>query len=351
MATPKVSIIIPVYNTEKYLQRCMDSILGQTLEDIEVILVDDESKAECAAFCDKFANEDSRVQVIHKKNGGAGFARNSGLAVARGEYVGFVDSDDYAKPTMFAELYEAAIKHDADLVMSGVCYVGGTMFNQADGYVEDTIFQAETVFEQEETKNLILGVVGALPHERTDSRYGTGLWKNLFKRSIIEENQLQFVSEREFLSEDTLFIIDFLKLAKRAVGLPKAYYCYCRNGDSISKAYKRDRMDKCVVFLQTVEARISDVLRKEEYGLYLDRLAQGYCRVICMQEIVHAREEKTPYSALRSRLHTVCTQKAFADVLKTYPYHKLPKKQAVFAFAMRYKLFALQKLFVALREK
>ena len=351
MATPKVSIIIPVYNTEKYLQRCMDSILGQTLEEIEVILVDDESKAECAALCDKFASEDSRVQVIHKKNGGAGFARNSGLAVARGEYVGFVDSDDYAKPTMFADLYQAATKHGADLVMSGVCYVGGTMFNQADGYVEDTIFQAETVFEQSEMKDLILGVVGALPQEASDSRYGTGLWKNIFKRSVITENELQFVSEREFLSEDTFFIVDFLKHAKRVVGLPKAYYCYCRNGDSISKAYKRDRMEKCLVFLQVLEARIKDVADKAEYGLYLDRLAQGYCRVICMQEIVHAREEKIPFSALKSRLRTVCTQPKFAEVLKTYPYRKLPLKQAVFAFTMRYKLFALQKLFVTLREK
>ena len=98
MAEPKVSIIVPVYNTEQYLKQCIDSITAQTLQDIEIIIVDDGSKEECARLCDELAKTDSRIKVIHKINEGVGFARNTGIAAARGEYVGFIDSDDYVKP-------------------------------------------------------------------------------------------------------------------------------------------------------------------------------------------------------------------------------------------------------------
>ena len=92
---PKVSIIVPVYNVEKYLDRCMESLLNQTLKDIEIILVDDGSPDNCPQICDEYAKKDSRVKVVHKVNAGLGYARNSGLDVASGEYVAFVDSDDY----------------------------------------------------------------------------------------------------------------------------------------------------------------------------------------------------------------------------------------------------------------
>jgi len=94
---PKVSVIVPIYNVEKYFERCMRSLLNQTLKEIEIILVDDESPDNCPAMCDEYAGTDNRVKVIHKKNEGLGFARNSGLEIATGEYVAFVDSDDFVK--------------------------------------------------------------------------------------------------------------------------------------------------------------------------------------------------------------------------------------------------------------
>ena len=107
MINPIVSIIVPVYNTQKYLTRCIESIKNQTLENIEIIIVDDGSKEECAAFCDEIAKGDLRIKVVHKKNGGLGFARNSGIEAASGEYIGFVDSDDYIKEDMYEALYSA----------------------------------------------------------------------------------------------------------------------------------------------------------------------------------------------------------------------------------------------------
>ena len=351
MATPKVSIIVPVYNTEKYLKRCLDSIKNQTLEEIEVIIVDDGSKAECAALCDEFAKCDNRIKVVHKENGGLGFARNSGIEAASGEYVGFVDSDDYIEPLMYKDLYTAASENNADIAVSGICFVGGNMFDSADEYIKKNFFKELTVFENEGMKTLLLGVVGALPSEPDDSRYGASVCKNIFKREVIKEQGIAFLSERKILSEDTLFMVDFIKSAKKAVGVPNAYYCYCRNGDSLSKSYKRERFEKSLVFLKELENRILDTVCESEYRLYLDRLTQGFGRILCSQEIVHAREEKIKFSVLKKRLKEICTCKEIADVLKRYPYYKLPIKQAVFAFTMRHRLFLMQKFIVILRDR
>ena len=349
MTKPKLSIVVPVYNTEKYLKRCMDSIINQTLKEIEIIIIDDGSKEECALLCDELSKTDSRIKVVHKQNGGLGFARNSGIEVATGEYIGFVDSDDYIEPQMYESLYNAAKKNDADIAISGICFVGGNMFSQSGDCIKKPYFNEYTMLD--DMNNLLLGVVGALPGEPNDSRYGVSVCKNIFKASLIFDKNLKFLSERKVLSEDTLFMVDFIKNAKNAVGVPGTYYCYCRNEDSLSKSYNSQRFEKSIVFLDELENRISDTVKKEEYKIYLDRLIQGFGRILCSQEIMHARDEKIRYSDVRKRLKEICTHEKIKNVLKSYPWYKLPPKQAAFAFAMKYRLFLLQKLMVVLRER
>lgn len=352
MTKPKVSIIVPVYNTEKYLFRCLDSIKKQTMNEIEIIIVDDGSAEVCSALCDEIAKEASCIKVIHKKNAGLGFARNSGIEVATGEYIGFVDSDDYIEPQMYETLYNAAEKYNADLVVSGMCFVGGNMFGKEGEYISKSYFDNDTVFENNDSiKKLMLGIVGALPHEPDDSRYGASVCKNLFKRTIIEENNLRFLSERKILSEDTLFMVDFVRCSKRAVGISGAYYCYCRNGESLSKSYNSERFEKSMIFLKELENRIKIEVSEDEYKIYLDRLTQGFGRVLCSQEIMHAQKNKIVFSVLKKRLREICTRKEIADVLKSYPWYKLPFKQAVFAFTMKYKLFRVQRFIVILRDR
>lgn len=116
MSQPKVSIIVPIYNVEKYLDRCVQSLIHQTLKNIEIILVDDGSPDNCPAMCDEYAKQDNRIKVVHKKNAGLGMARNSGIEVATGEFVAFVDSDDYVDTSMFELLYKEALKTQADAV-------------------------------------------------------------------------------------------------------------------------------------------------------------------------------------------------------------------------------------------
>lgn len=114
---PQVSIIVPVYNVEKYIYRCVNSILVQTLNEIEVILIDDGSPDHCPAICNEYARKDSRIKVIHKKNGGLSSARNAGIKVATGKYIGFVDSDDWIERQMFSSMVQKAEKFEVDFVM------------------------------------------------------------------------------------------------------------------------------------------------------------------------------------------------------------------------------------------
>ena len=352
VAQPKVSIIIPVYNVEKYIERCIASLRAQTLEEIEIILVDDDSKDNSLALCLEAEKTDPRIKVIHKENEGAGKARNAALKVASGEYIGFVDSDDFVAPDMFETLYSKAKEYDSDLILSGVRLVNGVMFSEVgtdelkEYFVEDTHFTS-----REELDELRMGIVGARPGDPDDSRYGMSIWKNLFRHSVIRENNLIFESEREVFSEDALFMVDFIGCIRKATGIPGAYYNYCRNGESISKSYKKDRFEKCLVFAAEVEKRFKKDIKPEEYRIYIHRFLQAMCRVVCSQEIVHAAEHKTGYIALRKRLKAVCTHSLSVRSLKEYPIRTLPLKQSVFAYAMKYRLYLVQKLLVQLRSR
>lgn len=349
---PKVSIIVPVYKAEKYLNRCLDSLRKQTLKEIEIILVDDSSPDRCPSLCDQAAKEDMRIKVIHKKNEGAGFARNAGMKVADGKYIGFVDSDDYVDLTMYETLYNEAEKYNSDLVMSGVIFVDGNMFRKEGERIYKTYFDEDTHFTTEEDlKKLKRGIVGALPYESYDSRYGMSVWKNLFKREIIEQNSLQFCSEREMLSEDSLFMIDYLCCIKKATGIKPAFYNYCRNEGSFSKTYNKDGFEKCIVFLGEVEERFKRDMSPNEYQLYLDRFFQAFCRVLCSQAIMYAKDNKIKYRELRKRLKEICTHSKTRTVIESYPITQLPLKQAVFAFTIKHKLYLLQKLIVGLRNR
>ncbi len=346
MPQPKVSIIVPVYNAEKYLERCINSLKNQSLEDIEIILVDDASSDLSPQICDKAFREDPRIKVIHKVNEGAGKARNAALQIATGKYIGFVDSDDFIEKDMFKTLFEKAEKYNSELVMSGVLFVDGNMFSKEGERTLKTYFDKDTHFETEEDlKKLRMGIVGALPDDADDSKYGMSIWKNLFRRDIIEKKSIVFESEREMLSEDALFMIDYISSIKKATGIKEAFYNYCRNEDSISKSYKKDRFEKSLVFVSEVEKRFKKDIEPKEYQVYVYRFWQAMCRVLCSQEIMYSNTD------LNKRLKNVCTHSLTVKALKSYPICKLPLKQRVFAYCMKYRLYFLLKVLVGLRSK
>lgn len=343
----KLSIIVPVYKAEAYLERCVASLQNQTLREIEIILVDDGSPDACPVICDRFAEEDARIRVIHKENQGAGMARNAALALAQGEYIGFVDSDDFVELDMYETLWRAAKAYNADLVLSGE-------FNYENGDTGETkhCFARPEVFEGAAgRKKLLLGTAGAEPEEAEDSRYSPSNTSKIFKTEIVRDNKLRFLSECAILSEDMLFLLDFIPHIERAVGIPGAFYHYCRNEQSVSKGFEDGRMKKIRAFGEEMECRLNKQLPECEYRLYLDRQYQAQIRFFTVQEIANARACGMAEAELNRRLKDIVNDVRLCAVLRRYPWRRLPLKQAVFAFALRFKMIWLIKLLAVLRTK
>lgn len=223
---PLVSIIVPIYRTEKYLKRCVDSILSQTLTDIEVILVDDDSPDNCPKICDEYAHSDSRIKVIHKRNDGVSAARNAGIDAASGKYIGFVDSDDYVEPDMFECLAEHSEKTGCGVSVASFyeTYQGGETHERT---VPNKLAR---IAEMSDFDELIQCEVGCY------------VWNKLFRTAIIRGNSVCF-QEGVQLIEDALFYLDYIKFADSVCFIGKPVYHYMRNGNSICATYQHNAFE------------------------------------------------------------------------------------------------------------
>lgn len=215
---PLLSIIVPVYDVERYLPKCIDSILAQTFTDFELILVEDGSPDDCPALCDAAAAKDARVRVLHQKNGGLSAARNAGLDVARGEWIGFVDSDDYIAPEMYEALYKAVQSTEANLALCDYAEVDETGALCPPMHIS----LAEQVFTGRE-----------LLKNATDTMIQPA-WNKLYRRAIFA--QLRYPEGK--LNEDLFLIPKICLQIQKAVVVPKALYYYVQRGSSIMNGSK-----------------------------------------------------------------------------------------------------------------
>lgn len=218
----RVSVIVPVYQVEQWLPGCLDSLLLQSFQDFELILVDDGTKDGSVAIMEAYQKKDSRIRIIHKENGGLSSARNAGLDVARGEYVAFLDSDDTARPDWLREVMAAADRDRADLVLYNYCKVEGGQISAPFLPIRDEQFDFDIY-----------------PLERYFYKYwmpyvhGQEAWSRIYRRSLIEDNHLRFALNKDVFAEDTLFSAMTLMHARRLTALSKPYIDYLQRGDSL----------------------------------------------------------------------------------------------------------------------
>ena len=226
--TPKISVIVPVYKAEAYLHRCVDSLLAQTFTDFEILLVDDGSPDNSGEICDEYARKDSRVRVFHKENGGVSSARNMGLDNARGEYVCFVDSDDWVEEAMFATLLKSfQSKMKMDILFWGFQYDN----SQVQDYKKRKALKEKLQYVYCDTAESILESVYWL--EERDLFGWT--WNKLFRREIIQSQKIRF-DETISLQEDHLFTLEYVRYVKSLMVLPYYPYHYrVLDGSLISK--------------------------------------------------------------------------------------------------------------------
>ena len=218
----RVSVIVPVYQVEQYLPRCIDSILAQTFSDFELILVNDGTKDGSPAIMQAYADRDSRIRQVHKENGGLSSARNAGLDVAQGTYIAFVDSDDYIAPTLLEDAVRAADETGAEQVLFNYRLV-------VDGEEQGAYLD----FEDETIHIDRLGLADYFYRYWMPYKHGQEAWSKLYRRDVIEQNALRFAPNNEIFAEDTLFSAMYLMHTHTIAALSKPYVYYVQRGDSL----------------------------------------------------------------------------------------------------------------------
>lgn len=250
MEQPLISIIVPVYNAEPYLDNCLDSIAAQTWENLEVWLVDDGSTDASPALCDARAAADSRFHVLHQANAGVSAARNAALERATGQYLQFVDGDDYLPSAATERLARTAGATGADLVIGRFWRVAGTR-KALQGHI-----RRDGVFTRREFAEEMLKAPA-------NFYYGV-LWNKLYRRDLIRMAQIRF--ENVVFAEDQLFNTRYLQAAQRFAAIDEAVYCYIQNPQSVCHT----------------QVRVADMLR------HRDRMYRAY-RQMCIQLGVYDR--------------------------------------------------------------
>lgn len=215
-----ISVIVPVYKVENYLNRCIDSILNQTYRNLEVILVDDGSPDNCPSICEEYAKKDNRIKVIHQENGGLSSARNTGLTVASGELITFVDSDDWVANDMYQILYDTMTSQDADIVECNYFAVNEKTSEKSVPVKENLIY-----YNDDGLKALFL-----------DKNIKSYVWNKLYKRNTIGDTT--FPVGRSY--EDTYTTYKFFSKAKKIVSINQPLYFYNIRSGSISRNFSPD---------------------------------------------------------------------------------------------------------------
>lgn len=215
----KVSIIVPIYNVEKYLRECLDSLVNQTLKDIEIICVDDGSTDNSGKILDEYAVRDNRIKVIHKENGGYGKAMNVGLDNATGECIGIVESDDFADIHMFEDLYNLIEKNNCDFIKSDYY----SYYTKSNKNFKTNIF-----------KNYKVNIVTNLSEDKTMLFINPCIWSALYKKDFLLKNNIRFLETPGASYQDTSFNHKVFLLAERLMLVDSAYIHYRRDNENSS---------------------------------------------------------------------------------------------------------------------
>lgn len=268
---PFVSMIMPVYNMEAYLARCIDSLLAQSLYEIEIIAVNDGSTDASLDILRAYAAQDSRIVIIDQPNRGVSAARNAGLDAARGTCTGFIDPDDWIDPEMIEQMYMAALEHDADVIMCTYTREYGTHAKEKTFELPELVW-----YRGEEVRSRVMRrIVGPIGSELAQPEYldawGT-VWSKLYRTDMIRDQQLRFTDLRLIGSnEDSLFNIEALYHTESFVFLNRPYYHYWRaNENSITSRYNPDLVKQFTCQHEEM-AQLLDTLDLDgEYRIALD---------------------------------------------------------------------------------
>ena len=261
----KVSVIVPIYNVAPYLPECLDSILAQTMGELEVILINDGSTDSSGSIADDYAKQDPRISVIHQENHGLSFARNKGLEEANAVYVMFIDSDDWIDTALIENLYKRALETKADLIACN--------------------FQEEYNYHSSEPSLELTGEIVDINYEHRSSiyyrllspkTYSGYVWNKLYRLSIIQQYGLQFVDNKKVGGEDGLFNLCFMLHLKRAASIQKPVYHYRQRSSSIMHTVRPEIISQYVSLIKSFVRYVAKHNMQEELEGTLPFIAYHY---------------------------------------------------------------------------
>ena len=313
-----ISVIVPVYNVEKYLEQCVDSILQQTITDLEVILVDDGSTDKSALICDEYQVRDTRIKVLHKQNGGLMSAWKAGVQMSKGDYIGFVDSDDWIDSDMYMTLYQTAVKSSADIVLCGWIREGKNKREKEPMYIESGKYDRDSLEKNIFPKMLSFGKM--LERYISPNRV-----TKLFKRELLEKN-FKYFDEKVSIGEDLITSFSCILDAKSIYMLAEYFpYHYRLNESSIMEKADFQFCRKSLLMIQQFRRIVKEKNRTGfDVQLNNDLLSLAYWGTERLVKSDATKKEKIKY------IQSMLNDHDFRVALQNQTLSKHNKKCAVY---------------------
>ena len=334
-----VSIIIPVYNVNKYIDRCLESVVHQSYNNLEIIIVNDGSTDNSLEICKKWEMMDSRIRVITKENQGLGMARNTGIINSHGKYIYFLDSDDYISKDLIKNSILTAYKYNADMVTFGFSKVSndGKIYNTCIPSSSQEYFCGKSIYD-----DFLPDFIGTRPSSKVKN-LSMSAWASLFSAKIIKENNWFFVSERNIISEDIYSLLILIRYINCVAILSQSLYYYCDNIDSLTHTYRKDRFTKINNFYKdVVELSMKSNFNNE----VLNRLKYTYLgAVIACLKIIIKQKITLKYKFLEMK--KILNDKTLHSVLTSLDYSAEYTKRKILYKIMLHKSVLL--LYMVLR--
>lgn len=342
-----VSVIVPVYNVEKFIDKCVQSIIDQTMTDIEVVLVDDGSTDNSLARCKRWAKNDARVKAYHQENQGVSVARNLGIEKSTGEYIAFIDSDDWIEPNYLEVLYNAASKKKADI---SIC---GFYFDYPDEVVARGHFEKDMEFNGRDEISQIQIQILAKNMSKIKNNSGDRIgapWCKLFNASFIKENNLSFVPNLK-RSQDVVFNLYALEQANKIVYTNQPLYHYLINPDSVCVKFSKSILTNVNAYLKEIGKFIAKYHKAD--AVFRDAYNTKVCTSVykCMFQYFFDENYPGTKADMKRELDAYLDQEVFKKGLKNVKYQNLDKTEKVFVFFLKRRMYGVLLFLVKMRQK
>lgn len=327
MNTPLISFIVPIYKVEKYLKKCIESLIGQSYANIEIILIEDGSPDSSGEICDYYAEKDSRVKVIHQNNLGVSIARNKGLEMATGEWICFVDGDDWVEN----KLVEIALNHISNDI--DICF-----FSYYDVCKDKKLGKANQVgklnYAKEDFVNMQKAIFEMRGFQYTNA---AAIWAKLFRREFLERNSLRF-KENQVKSQDTLFMLYVYECARTGIYINEQLYNYRIVRESISRKYNPLIIEIYTKLLQEFKCFVQEYKNNEKFDeLYQYRVFRNFMVAVTL-DFCHI-ENKKKYSVRKREFLNSKKIEPFCTAIKNVKSAKYPFKERILAVLIKHEYF------------